>query len=55
VTLWAATLPQWLDYIDIRGLQVNSANIDVRIHRGGWGTSVEILDKKGDIEVIVRK
>jgi glycogen debranching enzyme len=55
VTLSSATLPQWLDYIDIRGLPVNGATVDIRVHRGSWGTSVEILDKKGDVDIVVRK
>jgi glycogen debranching enzyme len=55
VTFSGAVLPRWLDYIDIHGLRVDDASIDVRIRRGGWGTSVEILDKSGDVEVVVRK
>jgi glycogen debranching enzyme len=55
VTFSGAILPRWLDYVDIHGLRVNEASVDVRVRRGGWGTSVEILGKSGIVEVVVRK
>lgn len=55
VSFSGALLPSGLEYVDIRGLNVNQAGIDVRVRRGRWGTSVEILSKSGDVDVVVRK
>jgi glycogen debranching enzyme len=55
VTFSGSVLPRWLDYVDIHGLQVKEASVDVRIRRAGWGASVEILGKSGNVDVVVRK
>jgi hypothetical protein len=55
VTFSAAVLPDGIDYIDIRGLRVNDASLDLRIRRGGRAASVEVLERSGEIDVIVRK
>jgi glycogen debranching enzyme len=55
VTFAGAVLPGWLDYVDIHGLRIGEASLDVRVRRAGFGTSVEILAKSGEVEVVVRK
>jgi glycogen debranching enzyme len=51
-----AAPPPWLKRLDIRGLRVRDARVDLCISRGRFGTaSIEIIDKQGDVEVTVRK
>lgn len=55
VTFHRAALPRWLERLDIRGLRVRDARVDLSIARGHWGAAVEVIDKEGDVEVVVRK
>ncbi len=50
-----AVVPQWLDDIDIRGMQIDGERIDVRIRRGGRGSAIEVLGRSGDVEILVGK
>jgi glycogen debranching enzyme len=54
-TFSRATLPPWLNRVDIRDLQVGDAMVDLRITRGQWSASVEIITRQGDVEVVVYK
>jgi glycogen debranching enzyme len=48
--------PPWLERLDIRGLRVREARLDMCITRGRFGTAaIEVLDKHGDVEVVVHK
>jgi glycogen debranching enzyme len=55
VTLQGSALPGWLQRLDIRGLRVRNARLDLSIARGAWGVAVEVIDKEGEVEVVVRK
>jgi hypothetical protein len=55
VTLKGSALPEWLQRLDIRGLRVRGARLDLSIARGAWGVAVEVIDKEGEVEVVVRK
>jgi glycogen debranching enzyme len=55
VTFSGTVLPEGVDYIDIRRLRLNESSVDVRVRRGGRASSVEILERTGELEVIVRK
>lgn len=50
-----AHLPPWLERIDIRGLRVREARADLTITRGRRGIAVEVIDKEGDVTVVVQK
>jgi glycogen debranching enzyme len=55
VTFHHTCLPSWLERVDIRGLAVGDSTIDLCVSRGRWGAAVEVLDKRGQVDVIVRK
>lgn len=48
-------LPAWLEWIEIRGLKVNGKVINFNINRGKYTSSIEILEKSKDLEVIVKR
>lgn len=55
VTFHNTSLPPWLERLDIRGLVVGDSKIDLSIGGGKWGAAVEVLDKRGQVDVVVRK
>jgi glycogen debranching enzyme len=55
VTFTQTMLPSWLDHLEIRGLRVREARLDLRMTRGRRGAAVEILGKEGDVDVVVRQ
>jgi len=55
VTMTRADLPPWLRQLEIRGLTVGDARVDLSISRGRRSATVEVLEKHGEVEVIVRK
>jgi glycogen debranching enzyme len=46
-------LPDLVDHLEWRGLTVGDASVDLRFHRSGDSTEVEIRDVKGDLDVVV--
>lgn len=50
-----AALPPWLERIEIRRLRVADAEVDLCVTRSRFGAAVEVAEKKGDVEVVVRK
>jgi len=49
-------LPQWLGHVQLEGLRVGQAEVDLYYERKGDRTSVQILDVRGDLQVeIVRR
>ena len=51
-----ATPPPWLERLEIRGLRVRDARIDLCITRGRFGAAaIEVIDKEKEIEVVVHK
>jgi glycogen debranching enzyme len=55
VTFDRTALPPWLNRLDIRGLKVADAQVDLSVMRGRWGAAVEVIDKQGEVRVVVRK
>lgn len=47
------TLPPYLDRLDLEGLQVGDATVDLRIHRYASGAGVSVLRRSGPLEVVV--
>ncbi len=47
------TLPDWLDWVVIRGIQVGEGHVDLRYERSGGTTLVAVLHKKGDVQVVI--
>lgn len=48
-------LPEWLDWVEITNLEVNGKFIDFYVVRGPYTTSIEILKKSEDLEVIIKR
>jgi glycogen debranching enzyme len=55
VTLTRPTLPTWLPHLEIRELRLRDARVDLRIVRGRQSAAIEVVEKHGEIDVIVRK
>lgn len=54
VTLERPTLPAGLDRLDVRGLKIGTAQVDLVVERGRSGTAVEVITQDRDVEVVVR-
>lgn len=48
-------LPRFLDRVEIRGLAIGDAALDLRLHRHDHGVSVDLLERRGAVEVTVVK
>jgi glycogen debranching enzyme len=55
LTFDRAMLPTWLNRLEIRRLTICGATLDLNITRGRRSAAVEVLEKHGEVEVIVRK
>ena len=55
VTLVNPVLPPWLEWIEIHGLEVGRSSIDLRVVHGREAASVELIGRRGDIELVVRR
>lgn len=55
ITLTRPMLPPWLERLDIRKLRVGDASTDLAIYRRRLGAAVEVTDRTGDLEVVVRR
>jgi glycogen debranching enzyme len=55
ITFHAPVLPPWLRFVELHDLRVGGASLDLAISRGRDGASVELISRRGDIELIVRR
>jgi glycogen debranching enzyme len=55
VTLVSPVLPPWLEWVEIYGLELGRSNIDLRVVHGREAASVELIGRRGEIEVVVRR
>ena len=55
VTFEHPSLPPFLDDIWIRNLRVGDARIDLRLHRYPDDVGINVLSKRGDVEVALVK
>jgi glycogen debranching enzyme len=55
VTFESPVLPPWLRFVELHDLRVGGASLDLAVSRGRDGASVELIAKRGDIEVLVRR
>ena len=49
------SLPAWLDQIEVQGMRVGPARVDLTFTRSGGVTSVQVPRKEGDLEVLIRQ
>jgi glycogen debranching enzyme len=55
VTFERVTLPSWLNELSLRGLQVGDARVDLHVVRRRWSAAVEVVDRQGEVEIVVHK
>jgi len=55
LTLDTPVLPPWLRWVELHGLRVGSAQVDLSVVRGRDGASVELLGRRGEVELLVRR
>jgi len=55
LTFVSPQLPPWLRSVELYDLRVGSSSLDVGVSRGRDGASVELLARRGDVELIVRR
>ncbi len=46
-------LPDWLGQLKVTGLPVGAGSIDLLVHRWRGRTSAEVLDSRGDVDVVI--
>jgi glycogen debranching enzyme len=49
------TLPKFLDELEIRGLQLGSSRLHVRVHRHGQDVTANIISREGDASLVLVK
>jgi len=55
LTFVRPVLPDWLPSLEVRGLQLGRSQLDVMVTGGRGGAVVEVLERHGDAEVVVRR
>jgi glycogen debranching enzyme len=55
LTFRRPVLPEWLPWVEVRGLRLGRSHLDVMVTRGRAGAAVEVLDRRGDAEVVVKR
>jgi glycogen debranching enzyme len=55
LTLNEPVLPSWLRWVEVYGLAIRESTVDLRLSSGRHGAAVELLDRRGDAEVVVRR
>jgi glycogen debranching enzyme len=55
ITFDSPVLPPWLRFVELHGLRVGSAVVDVAVSHGRDGASVELIARRGEVELLVRR
>ena len=55
LTFRRPVLPAWLPWVEMRGLRLGHSRFDVVVTRGRDGAAVEVLERQGDAEIVVRR
>lgn len=48
-------LPSWLEWVEVKGLRIGPASVDLRLRGGRTGAALEVLDKQGPLEILIRR
>jgi glycogen debranching enzyme len=51
--LYRPTLPEFLTKLNITGLAVGDGSVDLLVYRWRGRTSAELLDRRGDVDVVI--
>lgn len=55
LTFRRPVLPEWLPWLEMRGLRLGHSRFDVVVTRSREGAAVEVLERWGDAEIVVRR
>jgi glycogen debranching enzyme len=55
LTLNRPVLPDWLRWIEVGGLRLGRSRVTLRASQGRQGAAVELLERDGDVEIVVRR
>ena len=55
LTLDRPHLPSWLRWVELEGLQLASSRVSLRVTQVREGAAVELIERTGDAEIIVRR
>jgi glycogen debranching enzyme len=55
ITFHTPVLPPWLKTVELYDLRVGRASLDLGVSRGRDGASVELIGRRGEVELIVRR
>ena len=55
LSLIQPVLPPWLNWVEIRDLRLGASTLDFAVSRGSQTAAVELLSRRGDAELIVRR
>jgi glycogen debranching enzyme len=55
LTLINPVIPPWLDWLEIHGLELGRGSVDLRVEPGREAASVELIGRRGDVELVVRR
>jgi glycogen debranching enzyme len=55
VSLINPVLPPWLDWVEVRDLRLRDSSLDFVVSRGSQTAAVELLARRGDAELVVRR
>jgi len=55
INLIHPVLPPWLDWVEIRDLRLGESRLDLVVSRGSQTAAVELLSRRGNAELVVRR
>lgn len=53
--IFKAQLPDWLTFLKIDNLTVGQASVDMEFKRSGAGLIIDIIDKRGKLDIYIKK
>ncbi len=48
-------LPEWLNYLEIKNINIGSASVSIEFRKTSRGLVIDVYDKKGKLDIIIRK
>jgi len=48
-------LPEWLNVLEMRDLKVGSASVNIEFRKARTGLVIDVFDKRGKLDIIIRK
>ena len=48
-------IPDWFNIIELRDIKVGDASVNIEFRKTGKGLVIDVFDKRGKLDVIIRK